>query len=62
MRDETKARRVAEEVEKKNAELARQRELAEKSQEAETLREERLKGHDKTAADSFPASDPPSAR
>jgi hypothetical protein len=40
------------EVEEKNAEMQKQRELAHRSDQPET-------GYDKTDADSFPASDPP---
>ena len=41
------------EVERKDAELHRQRERADKDDDP-------LRGYDKTDADSFPASDPPS--
>lgn len=41
------------EMEQKNAEMHRQRELASKHEAADD------EGYDKTDADSFPASDPP---
>jgi hypothetical protein len=47
---------VKAETEKKNAELAHQQELAEESRIA---MDEKLGKRDKTEADSFPASDPP---
>ena len=40
---------------------AKDREMYEQEQRAEKSRE-KLKGYDKTAADSFPASDPPPAQ
>ena len=50
-------RDVREEVEKKDAEMLRQQELGEK----DDVGDDGLYGYDKTDADSFPASDPPSA-
>jgi hypothetical protein len=44
---------IRRDLEDKDAELQRQRELADKGTE-------KLRGYDKTDADSFPASDPPS--
>ena len=44
------------ETERKNAEMERQRQLAERSR---VTKDERLDDEDKTNADSFPASDPP---
>ena len=51
---ETKAHRgdVAKKAEEKDLEMHRQQERGEQSNES-------LRGHDKTDADSFPASDPP---
>lgn len=49
-------REVDRETERKNAEMERQRELAEKSR---VKNDEQLGDEDKTNADSFPASDPP---
>ncbi|HEY1976549.1 MAG TPA: hypothetical protein VGG89_08395 [Candidatus Baltobacteraceae bacterium] len=49
-------RDVQRETERKNAEMERQRQLAEKER---VKKDERLGETDKTDADSFPASDPP---
>jgi hypothetical protein len=49
-------RKVERETERKNAEMERQRQLAEKDG---VKKNERLGDVDKTSADSFPASDPP---
>lgn len=46
---------IEKEVERKNAEMYRQEQLAEKSSIPDT----KLREHDKTEADSFPTSDPP---
>ncbi|HKE37819.1 MAG TPA: hypothetical protein VKB39_10305 [Candidatus Baltobacteraceae bacterium] len=50
-------REIERETERKNAEMERQRQLAE---EERVKKNERLNHVDKTSADSFPASDPPS--
>jgi hypothetical protein len=47
---------IERETERKNAEMERQRQLAEKSR---IKKDDRLGDVDKTNADSFPASDPP---
>lgn len=49
-------RDIERETERKNAEMERQRQLAEKNR---VKKAERLGDVDKTSADSFPASDPP---
>lgn len=49
-------RDVERETERKNAEMERQRQLAEKNR---LKKDDRLGEVDKTNADSFPASDPP---
>lgn len=46
---------IKEAVERKNAEMYRQEQLAKKS----AVPDEHLRDQDKTAADSFPTSDPP---
>lgn len=51
-------REIERETERKNAEMERQRRLAE---EERVKKNERLDDVDKTNADSFPASDPPAA-
>lgn len=51
-------REIAEEVERKNAEMLRQEKLAHATK---PIPEKILSDHDKAVADSFPASDPPPA-
>ena len=50
-------RQIESETERKNAEIERQRELAERT--VPDGHDEKLKGQDKIEADSFPASDAP---
>jgi hypothetical protein len=52
--------RVAGDTERKNAEMARQRALAQRENAESPQTEDPLDEEDKTSADSFPASDPPS--
>ena len=47
---------IERETERKNAEMERQRQLAEKNR---VKKDDHLGDEDKTSADSFPASDPP---
>ena len=57
MEDAKRPTDVAAEVERKNAEMLHQEQLANRSNAAD----ENLDEADKTSADSFPASDPPAA-